>query len=184
MIHRVTLLLMLCSLLPLQAPAQDEVEPWVVIDTRQQALKVMVGDHIEQIFAGISVGRGGTAKQRFQGDGRTPKGVFRIGWINPRSKYHLFFGLDYPNLDHAERAFASAQIDFDTYYQISSAVLHGQTPPQNTPLGGYIGIHGLGSNDPRIHKTLNWTQGCIALTNEQIEQLARWVNVGTRVVIL
>lgn len=179
-----TLVIMLCSLAPLGVQGQAPIDAWLMIDTRQQALKVMVGDRVEKVFSGISVGRGGTAELRFQGDGRTPKGVFRIGWINPKSQYHLFFGLDYPTLDHAERAYDAAQIDFDTYYEISNAVLHGQTPPQNTRLGGYIGIHGLGNKDLRVHRTLNWTQGCVALTNEQIDQLARWVNVGTRVVII
>ena len=61
--------------------------------------------------------------------------------------------------------------------------MQGQTPPQNTALGGYIGIHGLGNRDPAIHKKMNWTDGCIALTDEQIEQLAQWIDVGTRVVI-
>lgn len=184
MIYHVTLLILLCLLSPLQGRAQDTGEPWLMVDTRQQVLKVMVGDQIEKVFVGISVGRGGAANLRVEGDGRTPRGVFRIAWVNPRSKYHLFFGLDYPNLDHAERAYRNAHIDFDTYYRISRAVLHGRTPPQDTPLGGYIGIHGLGQQSVAIHKTLNWTQGCIALTNKQIEQLALWVRVGTRVVIL
>lgn len=165
------------------AQARGTDDPWIMIDTNRQALIVMVGDRVEQEFAGISVGRGGTAEIRFQGDGRTPRGVFHVGWINLKSKFHLFFGLDYPNIDHAERALQRKKIDYETFYQISSAVMQGQTPPQDTALGGYIGIHGLGKKDPDMHKMLNWTDGCIALTDKQIDQLARWVNVGTRVVI-
>ncbi len=56
-------------------------------------------------------------------------------------------------------------------------------PPQETPLGGYIGIHGIGRGDPAIHQKFNWTQGCIALTNRQIDDLSKWVHVGMRVVI-
>jgi len=118
------------------------------------------------------------------GTAARPGGVFHVRWINRHSKFHLFFGLDYPSRAQAEHAYHAARIDFDTYYRISRALLHGRTPPQDTALGGYIGIHGLGRQDPAIHRRLNWTEGCIALTNEQIDRLARWVSIGTRVVIL
>lgn len=181
--YRVTLLLLLCSL-SVPGLAQDTAVPWLMVDTRHQALKVMVGDHVQQVFRGIAVGRGGASELRYVGDGRTPRGVFHVRWINRHSKFHLFFGLDYPSRAQAEHAYHAARIDFDTYYRISRALLHGRTPPQDTALGGYIGIHGLGRQDPAIHRRLNWTEGCIALTNEQIDRLARWVSIGTRVVIL
>ena len=58
-----------------------------------------------------------------------------------------------------------------------------QTPPQNTPLGGQIGIHGLGHANEKIHQVFDWTHGCIALTNPQIDQLSQWVDTGTVVKI-
>jgi murein L,D-transpeptidase YafK len=182
MFRPVGLMILLLFSMP-QAQAYGYDDPWIMVDTQRQTLVVMQGEHVQQAFAGISVGYGGTAELRFRGDGRTPKGVFQIGWINPQSKFHVFFGLDYPNLDQAKRAYQSAQIDYQSYQKISQAVAQGQTPPQDTALGGYIGIHGLGNKDPGLHKTLNWTEGCVALTNEQIDQLARWVGVGTQVVI-
>jgi L,D-peptidoglycan transpeptidase YkuD (ErfK/YbiS/YcfS/YnhG family) len=60
---------------------------------------------------------------------------------------------------------------------------HYGQPPQNTILGGAIGIHGIGNGDPEIHKRFHWTEGCVAVTNEQIERLAELVDIGTRVVI-
>ncbi len=183
MINRLILIITISLLFMGFSQARGTSAPWIMIDTHREALLVMVGDRIEQEFAGISVGRGGTAELRFQGDGRTPRGVFHVGWINEKSKFHLFFGLDYPNIDHAERAYQRNKIDYQTFRQISSSVIQGETPPQDTALGGYIGIHGLGQKDPKLHKKLNWTDGCIALTDEQIDQLARWVDVGTRVVI-
>jgi hypothetical protein len=62
-------------------------------------------------------------------------------------------------------------------------VAKGRLPPQNTALGGRIGLHGLGRGDPKVHQQFNWTNGCIALTNEQIDQLLTWVGKGTRVSI-
>jgi len=50
-------------------------------------------------------------------------------------------------------------------------------------LGGGIGIHGIGRGDLDIHRQYNWTNGCVALDNDQITDLARWIGVGTRVVI-
>lgn len=184
MLQRLILMIAVCLILPGQSQANLNTEPWILVDTSRQAISVMVGNEVRETFHGISVGRGGTAELHLRGDGRTPKGNFRIAWVNTSSKYHRFFGLDYPNIDQAEQAYRAEMIDFDTYYQISQAVLRGQTPPQDTPLGGYIGIHGLGGHSMRVHETLNWTEGCIALTNAQIDHLARWLGVGTRVVII
>ena len=66
---------------------------------------------------------------------------------------------------------------------VIDAIKNGRTPPQNTPLGGHIGIHGVGAGDPRIHTNFNWTNGCVALTNEQVTRLAALIKVGTRVEI-
>jgi len=93
------------------------------------------------------------------------------------------FGLDYPNRDYAERAYREGRIDKPTYDTIRYALVAGVTPPQDTPLGGQIGIHGLGPADPSLHQVLDWTSGCIALNDQQIVRLAQWVDVGTRVVI-
>lgn len=163
--------------------AEVHAGSWIMVDTEGQTLTVVEGDEVKQVFSNISVGRNGPADHRLAGDGRTPLGMFHVAWINPNSRFHLFFGLDYPNHDQAEQAFRQKLIDFDTYYAIRRALFLGNLPPQNTALGGNIGIHGLGHGDARIHKVANWTDGCIALTNEQIDQLAQWITLGTKVVI-
>ena len=113
----------------------------------------------------------------------TPTGEFRVAWINRSSTFNIFFGLSFPNEEHTERAYQRHLIDIDTYYSLRTALSEGRLPPQDTPLGGKIGIHGLGLGDLAIHRKFDWTKGCVALTNEEIEQLAEWVQVGTRVVI-
>jgi L,D-peptidoglycan transpeptidase YkuD (ErfK/YbiS/YcfS/YnhG family) len=50
-------------------------------------------------------------------------------------------------------------------------------------LGGQIGIHGLGSGDIKVHEVFDWTHGCIALTNSQIDHLSQLVDTGTVVKI-
>jgi murein L,D-transpeptidase YafK len=163
------------------APTQSDSESLLMIDTVGRTLEVVQGDQVKQIFHNISVGRNGYSFDHHEGDGRTPLGVFHVAWINPNSRFHLFFGLDYPNQNDAEEAFRRKLIDFDTYFAIRKALHRGELPPQDTPLGGHIGIHGLGHGNRFIHETTNWTQGCVALTNEQIDQLARWVTLGNKV---
>jgi len=149
------------------ASAQTDTESWLIIDTSNQTLEVMQGDQVKQIFHNISVGRNGFSTDHQEGDGRTPLGVFHVAWINPDSRFHLFFGLDFPNKEYAEEAFRRKLINVDTYFAIIKALYRGELPPQDTPLGGHIGIHGLGLGSRRIHETTNWTQGCVALTNSK-----------------
>ena len=174
-------LLMLCLMVYASNCTADS--PWIMVDTTGQSLSVIQNGQIKEHFANVSLGRNGYGRNRYRGDKRTPLGTFQVAWVNTDSQFRTFFGLDYPNYDHAKDAVDNNIIDFDTYLNILTAIYKGRLPPQNTALGGYIGIHGLGNADPDIHKRMNWTQGCVALTNEQIDALARWIKVGTRVVI-
>jgi len=160
-----------------------EPMPWLLVDTRAETLTVMTGTKPLEVFTNLAFGTAGVGIKRREGDGKTPKGVFRVGWINEDSEFDLFFGLDYPNLEYAERARREKIIDDWTFLRIRMALRNGLTPPQDTPLGGAIGIHGIGQGDPGIHANFNWTEGCIALDNRQIRRLARWVTIGTRVEI-
>lgn len=156
---------------------------WILVDTERQSLAVMKDDRMVERFEDISIGRGGAALERRRGDDRTPLGVFRVVRINPRSNYYRFYGLDYPTEVHASRALEQGLIDESTYRSIVEAEAAGETPPQDTALGGQLGIHGLGSGDRKTHGRFNWTKGCVALTNEQIDRLDRWVRLGTVVVV-
>lgn len=96
-----------------------------------------------------------------QGDGRTPEGTFRINRRNGQSRFHLSLGLDYPQADDVKRARAG-----------------GYDP------GGDIMIHGQPNSlagKPTLRR--DWTAGCIALSDAQIEELWRVTPVGTLVEI-
>jgi hypothetical protein len=97
--------------------------------------------------------------------------------------FKKFLGLTYPSADDARQALAKGVIDKPTHDRIVEAHERNEIPPQNTPLGGQIGIHGLGSGDIRVHKLFDWTHGCIALTNSQIDHLSQLVDTGTLVKI-
>ena len=96
-----------------------------------------------------------------QGDGRTPEGLFRIDRRNAGSAFHLSLGIDYPQPDDIARARAG-----------------GYAP------GGDIFIHGQ-PNGYDAYPTLryDWTEGCIALADAEIEELWRVTGIGTEVEI-
>lgn len=167
------------------AALAEERGTWIVVDTGQRTLTVFAGagDVVMQ-FSYVALGRGGVARDRVHGDRKTPLGTFHVAWVNPDSRFTLFFGLDFPTVPHADRAYREHVIDRETYHRILDAALEQHIPPQDTPLGGQIGIHGLGDKDRRFHYTDNWTDGCVALTNEEIKALAQWVKIGTKVIIL
>lgn len=158
-------------------------EIWIDVNTSEHTLTVMQGDQVKHIFENIALGRFGTTWYKRTKDDKTPLGEFRIGWINEQSRYYRFFGLDYPDRETARRALQENIITEETWRSILIATNREETPPQNTKLGGHIGIHGIGRGDPEIHNQFHWTNGCIALTNEQIDQLSKWIKPGIMVKI-
>lgn len=155
-----------------------------MIDTEERTLSVMRGSTVAREFENISIGRNGVAGRKIVGDGKTPLGSFHISSIRNDSPYHRFFGIDYPDLEYAHRAFEAGTIDAQQLDAIRSAHERGMEPPSSTPLGGRIGIHGIGEGDPRIHEDFNWTDGCVALTNEEVDELLQWLRLGMVVVII
>lgn len=152
-----------------------------MVDTQKLQLTVKQGMRTLKVFNNIAIGRKGAGFKTHVGDDITPIGEFRIAWINDKSPYYRFFGFNYPNRHNADEGMAWGLIDRSTRQQIIAAHDAGKIPPQNTVLGGQIGIHGLGAADEEIHRLMNWTHGCIALTNEQIDTLSRYLKIGVRV---
>ncbi|MCB1853261.1 MAG: L,D-transpeptidase [Pseudomonadales bacterium] len=160
---------------------EPEDEVWVLVDTDSLTLAIMRGNTELRRYDNIAIGSNGPSVAKLVSDETTPLGDFHISGINPRSRYHLFMALDYPTMEHAQRALDDGRIDIEEYVAVSNAWLAGSPPPQNTRLGGYLGIHGLGEGSTKIHGSVNWTDGCIAVTNEQMDELAALVGVGTKV---
>ena len=176
--------LLLCQLVLMSAVAPvlaDNIR--VVIDTGNETLKVMKGKLVIKSYDDIAIGRYGATYYKARGDHKTPLGKFRIGWKNGGTRYHRFLGLTYPDLPAADRALVDGRIDESQWQAIRRASEAGKVPSQKTPLGGMIGIHGIGAGDRGVHRDFNWTNGCVALTNEEIEELLQWVKIGTAVEI-
>jgi murein L,D-transpeptidase YafK len=179
---RSVLVLLLALVAPTQGRAEGR-EIWLLVDTQVLTLEVKAGDQTLARFEGIAIGRGGVAKDRVKGDQKTPLGKFRVAWLNPNSRYHYFIGLDYPQRTQVDRAFRKGVLDEVQHSRLLRSLYEGGVPLQNSPLGGQIGIHGLGRADPQLHELSNWTEGCVALTNEQIDRLRDYVRIGMTVLI-
>ncbi|HEY5994580.1 MAG TPA: L,D-transpeptidase family protein [Gallionellaceae bacterium] len=125
----------------------------------------------------VSLGFTPTGPKLEQGDGKTPEGVYYIAHKNPNSSFHLSLGVSYPNVDDAQAGLRAKLISKKEYAAIVQAIRQHRMPPQNTRMGGAIYIHGGGSQS-------DWTWGCIALNNEDIDFLYQHVKAGDKVTIL
>lgn len=109
---------------------------------------------------------------------RTPEGVFYVARKNPRSRYYKAFVLNYPTARDARRGLQEGLISQREYDRIKQADLNITMPPMNTRLGGWIEIHGDGTGEQS-----NWTQGCVAIENQFIDEMWSLVSEGTPVLI-
>jgi len=125
--------------------------------------------------------------KRMQGDKRTPEGAFYICTMNRSKRFYKFLGLSYPSLKHAERGLQSKMIPIADYVEIKQAIDGRQPPPWDTALGGAVGIHGRMMSGTPAQDTLvnvNWTDGCIALDNADVDEIFSVATLGTPVTIL
>ena len=164
---------------------EPESSLWLWVDTKFKKVHVMADGSELKEFADAAFGRGGVGIKHKRGDNITPQGVYTIGWINDKSSFRNFFGLTYPSVQDAENGLKQQIINQDEFQAIVKAHQEKKTPPQHTALGGLVGIHGLGAPLHRQlkHGLINWTEGCIALTNQQIDELAAYIKPGMYVVI-
>lgn len=165
----------------LALPVKSKEGVWLLVDTEMLTLTVKRNKETVDIFKNIAIGRNGAGFKKRKGDNITPKGVYKIGWINHKSPFYRFYGFNYPSVDNANEALLWGLLNKSSHTAIVNAHKSDKVPPQNTAIGGRIGIHGLGNANKAIHQMMNWTHGCIALTNDQINRLDKWMGKGTLV---
>jgi len=138
---------------------------------KADSVLILKKDHVLELLAGgkviktykVALGRGGLAAKQQEGDGRTPEGHYVIDSRNAESHYHRALHVSYPNADDRQRA---ARL--------------GVSP------GGAIMIHGLPNGMGLLgasHRLYDWTLGCVAVTDEEIDEIWDLVPVGTPVEI-
>ncbi len=130
----------------------------IIVFKNARYMHLMHGTEVLKSYR-IDLGFAPRGHKQFEGDGRTPEGLYYIDRRNPESEFHLSLGISYPN----ERDVARAQ-------------KLGKSP------GGDIFIHGRGNPVQRLIR--DWTWGCIAVTNAEMEEIYAMVQDGTPIAIL
>lgn len=120
----------------------------------------------------IGIGRQNSGFKEKEGDNKTPEGSYYVCYINANSKYKYFFGISYPNIKDAQNGLNKNIINEITYNKIKRAIDEERTPPWHTPLGGEIGIHGGGTKS-------DWTYGCIAMSDIDIDIIKEYIRLKT-----
>jgi murein L,D-transpeptidase YafK len=154
---------MAIAILP-HAYAQEPAEKAdsILILKKEHVLELLDGGKVIRTYQ-VALGRGGLAPKDREGDGRTPEGHYFIDSRNASSRYHKALHISYPNA--ADRARAEKL---------------------GVPPGGAIMIHGLPNGMSWLgstHRVYDWTLGCVAVTDDQINEIWKMVPVGTPVEI-
>ncbi|TRW99282.1 L,D-transpeptidase family protein [Paracoccus sp. M683] len=132
----------------------------IVVKKGERRLHLISGKTVLKSYD-IGLGNQPIGHKMFEGDGKTPEGAYFIDRFNPRSQYHLSVGISYPDQDDVARALTYAR-----------------------PPGGDIFIHGRGpEGNVKAPKLRDWTAGCIAVTDEEIEEIYAMLTTGVPVFI-
>jgi murein L,D-transpeptidase YafK len=141
--------------------AGPTIDRIVVNKSKREMMLLHAGTVIHRYRIGL--GQAPVGPKEMQGDSKTPEGLYTISGRNPASAYHLSLRISYPNTADIERA-RKAGVD----------------------PGGDIMIHGLPNGERKSAKhapMTDWTVGCIAVTDEEIEEIWRLVPDGTPIQI-
>lgn len=134
----------------------------ILVEKGQRQMTVYHGDKVLKTYP-IVLGFEPNGPKQAQNDGKTPEGNYKIITKNNRSKFHLSLKISYPNEKDLKQAAA-----------------------KNLPAGNDIMIHGLGNGlgwIGRLHTVKDWTRGCIAVTNPEIEEIYAATPLGTSIEI-
>ena len=134
----------------------------IVVEKAKHTLTLYLGGFPVRTYD-VALGKQPAGDKIRRGDNRTPEGLFRIAFKNPQSKYHMALHISYPDAAHLQRANAL-----------------GVSP------GGDIMVHGLPPAFKDVgaaHRDFDWTEGCIAVTDEESEEIWRAVPAGSPIQI-
>jgi len=147
---------------PAQLPASPQKADAVLILKKDHVMELLAGGKVIRTYK-VALGQGGLAPKEREGDARTPEGHYTVDAHYAESHYHKALHVSYPNVEDRKR---SAKL--------------------GVPPGGAIMIHGLPNGKGWVgagHRLYDWTLGCIAVTDEEIDEIWDLVPVGTPVEI-
>jgi murein L,D-transpeptidase YafK len=158
----VTGLLAVCPAAPMVWSAENLQADRVLVLKAKRKMILYRGDTIIAAYK-IALGRSPKGHKTKRGDGKTPEGKYTISGRNPKSSFHLSLRISYPRPQDVTKA---GELGVDPGGDI---MIHG-LPPKYAFLGS-------------LHRLVDWTEGCIAVTNEEIENIWKMVPVGTPIEI-
>lgn len=139
------------------------------IEKSARKLKLLQDDEVFKVFP-IVLGFAPKGDKQMQGDGKTPEGHFTVRDKYPHAKWHKFIWVDYPTSESRRR--------FQERKRLGVI-------PADANIGGEIGIHGVpGGLDVLIDLRNDWTLGCIAMKNKDLDVVYANVQAGTEIEVL
>lgn len=132
----------------------------------------------------VALGRVPAGPKLHAGDHRTPEGLYHVVGRARRSRFHRFLAIDYPSRADAERARAEGRLSERDFARVAAAHDAGSPPPEDTVMGGHLGLHGEGARWRGDSAHLDWTDGCLGMTDDAIDFLVARTAPGTPVRIL
>lgn len=157
----------------------------IVIDKKNYKLELYSGNILVKKYKAV-MGRKKSKIKTAPNDLVTPTGEYKICKILNHKNFHKFFEINYPNLNDALECYKNGKISNSVYKKLISRLKKGECPPSDLFDKYKIGIHGIGKYDlifRNLPFTFNWTNGSIALSNKNIDELSSVVSVGTLVKI-
>ena len=142
-------------------PAGVTIDKILVFKSKHELLAYSNGQLV--VTYKIAIGKNPIGDKEYEGDKKTPEGIYSISSKNPNSGYHKNLGISYPNKQDIEKA-----------------------KQLGRPTGGDIKLHGLKNGQGYIGKFLrwtDWTNGCIALTDGELDELYNHTPIGTPIEI-
>lgn len=150
-----SVLTLLLAIFSLSCLAEIDI---VRVDKSKRRMYLIDNDKVIKEYR-IALGKQPKGHKLYEGDQRTPEGLYRLDFIIEESAFYRSIHINYPNI-----------------YDVAKAYKLGVSP------GGNIKIHGLKNGDkrpPDYIQSFDWTDGCIAITNNEMDEFLRLVKVGT-----
>ena len=159
--------------------------PRLIVDRKNYQIRLYSDSTLIKTYKAVFGKTAGDVKTSKE-DNITPIGEYRICSVDTTSKFHKFLKLNYPNVHDAAEAYVRHYITRDEYEAINLANKRNECSPVETRLGAGIGIHGIGTYDiifRNLPFSFNWTNGSIAISNKNIDEIYSVVKIGTPVKI-
>lgn len=171
-----------------EAAAEKEVSLFsnvhIVIKRQSQILYLYSDTTLVKQYS-VIFGRNSNAKMK-NGDLATPRGSFEICSLDSSENFYKFIRIYYPTIEIANNALQNNSISVENYSAIVASITSGNCIDDSSSKSEPIGIHGYGQLNfifKYLPFAVNWTNGSVAMSNEEIDELFSVVKKGTKIVI-